>query len=275
MLAIAFCGATAQAQSWHRPAKPHENSRYFNSRGSDFNRKKSHHFKKNDSGYDDVPVAFEVGLVTKRYGTRLFGGGRHHENLWGEHNKFLNGVQFGISLQPTWDNNFGFRTGIFYELYVSNSSAVQMMGYNRFTEHDLYVPLQAVYHIETASPLCIDVSTGFGFNVAMAGVYRSWGREGCSHGQKYGNYLNPGESIVDTDNWPWRAAETGGFSTMNERVDEAIPDRVNAMWEIGVSVRYDHFKAGMNYGLGLNDQEFYEHARTRQNKFTFSLGVVF
>ena len=274
---IAVFGTAVQAQSWHRPAKPHENSAYFNN-GKPFNSRHHDDFSRHryhDTDRDRFPIAFEVGCVSKRFGTNMISSGRYHENMWGEHNKFLNGFQMGFSFQPFTESHFGMRSGLFYEIYISNSSVVHHMEYNRFAEHDLYIPLHLLYHIPTASPVSIDVSTGFGFNIVMAGVYRSWGRDGRSDHQKYGNYLEPDEDGIVTDGGLWRVAAADRYMTMDERVENPIPDRVNAMWEIGCSVRYRMFKAGMNYGLGLNDQEFYEHARTRQNKFTFSLGVVF
>lgn len=280
LAAMAFVLA-APAQSWHRPAKPHENSAYFN-HGRPGNRYYDHEFGRRRSDLDPLPVAFEVGYVTKRYGTNTMYEGRRHENMWGNGDKFLNGLQFGFSVQPTTACGFGFRTGLFYEIYIASNTSIHLLGYNRFVEHDLYMPFGLLYHVSTASSVSIDVSTGIGMNVAMAGVYRAWGRNGYTGRQKYGNYLEPGEGIVDGDGWVQAApaaegrqrADAPGYA-VDERVENAIPDRVNAMWEIGVAVRYKAFKAGMNYGLGLNDQEFYEHARTRQNKFTFSLGVVF
>lgn len=254
----------ARAQAWaHRPARPqgasaHDRTGY----GKAFE--------------DNRMLAFEVGYVTKRFGTKAPVSGRVHENLWGDEDKFFNGLRMGLACQPMTESHFGVRTGIFYEVYISGTTTLNLMGYNRFTEHDLYFPLRMAYRIETDIPLSIDLTTGVGLNIAMAGVYKAWGRAGRTDHQKYGNYLEEGESIIDGREEglvPPRLAPV--VAVGDERVENAVPDRLNAMWEFGVAVRYKAFAFGMDYGLGLNDHEFYEHARTRQNKFSLSVGVTF
>lgn len=240
--------ATASAQYWNPHDAPHNHSRYYNPRGV----RPTPHYNMHhgiDSRYSRgwwgfrCPVSLEGGLVSKRFVTNFGPYDRYRENLWGVEGRFLNGMQLGLAYQPTSPCGLGFRSGVFYEMYFANGSGVSDKGYNRFTEHDIYVPAQLNYDIAVAPGIDVNVSTGLGFNMALAGVYRSWGRYGHTAYQHYGNYN--------------------------------APDRINAMWEFGASVRIDHFKVGFDYGLGLNDQEFYDHARTRQNKFSLTAGVVF
>lgn len=258
-----FCTAV-QAQSWSPGDAPHKHSSYYNGRNLDYRRTPNRNNYRNSynnayrstpthdnyrsdryrhSSAAECPVSFEVGMVSKRYGTYFGPGDRYHENLWGEDGRFLNGIQMGFAFQPMSYSGVGLRTGAFYELYFDRGWGVQDCGYDRFTEHDLYIPLQLAYRLPVGRFVNVDFNTGFGFNVAMAGIYRWWGRDGGTDWQEYGNYDRP--------------------------------DRVNAMWEFGASVSFDRFKFGMNYGLGLNDNEFYDNARTRQNKFTMSLGYEF
>lgn len=248
------CG-TASAQSWTPGGAPHKHSKYYNGYGGmDYSHRSgngSHYGRYPDYGFGSFdrlldtrcPVSLQAGFVTKRFGTYFGPGDRFHENLWGEQSRFMNGMQMGIAFQPTAYNGLGFRTGGFYELYFASGNGVREMGYNRFVEHDLYFPFDFAYNFRPAPGVDINLTTGLGFNVAMAGVYRSWGRNGTVEYQEYGNYNRP--------------------------------DRINAMWEFGAQVRYDHLQVGLGYGLGLNDHEFYDNARTRQNKLTVSVAAVF
>lgn len=256
---LSFCCMAANAQSWTPGSAPHKKSKYYNGYGMDYSYgKKTYNY--NRKGYEsesyghhpsfrDVrprtscPVGLQVGFVTKRYTTTFGPDDRFRENLWGEEGRFMNGIQMGLTVQPTSYYGVGFRTGFLYELYFANGNAVRDLGYNRFTEHDLYIPLDIAYNFSVANSADINLYTGVGLNTTLAGVYRSWGRHGRTDYQRYGDY--------------------------------DYPDRVNAMWEIGADVRIDHFRLGMTYGLGLNDQGFYDDARTRQNKFTLSAAVVF
>lgn len=255
LILAAFCltATSVQAQSWRPGDAPHKHSAYFRGRpiaghpgGHSYGRPGSRHdFGFTPYRYHDCycPVTFEAGLVTKRYATYFGPADRFHENLWGEQGRFMSGMQMGLAFQPTAYNGVGFRTGAYYEFYVASGAGVRELGYNRFTEHDLYFPIHFAYNFSVAPGVDIDLNTGLGFNVALAGVYRSWGRNGGVDWQEYGNYDRP--------------------------------DRINAMWEFGASVRYDHFKFGLNYGLGLNDHEFYDNARTRQNKLSVTAGITF
>lgn len=236
----------ANAQTWHPGDAPHKHSRYYNGYGMDYRAGRRY-----DSAFGRVdrlmqsrcPVTLQAGLVSKRFGTYFGPGDRYHENIWGQQGRFMNGVQMGLAFQPTAWNGLGFRTGAFYELYFANGQGVRDMGYNRFTEHDLYFPFNLAYNVRLDRGMDLNFTTGPAFNIAMAGVYRSWGRNGTVDYQDYGNY--------------------------------DLPDRINAMWEFGAQFRYDHLQVGLNYGLGLNDHEFYDNARTRQNKVTLSVAAVF
>lgn len=250
-LLFALGSTTASAQSWTPGGKPHQNSRYYNGYGMDYSHRSGRQY--GSHGYSTrhdhfscnafCPVSLQVGLVSKRFATAFAPGDRYHENLWGQEGRFMNGLQMGLSVQPTGFSGVGFRTGAFYEIYFANGYGVRDLGYNRFTEHDFYFPFDFAYNTNVSRDVNLNFYTGLGFNLALAGIYRSWGRNGGVDYQAYGNYDRP--------------------------------DRINAMWEIGADVRYDHFKLGMCYGLGLNDHEFYDNARTRQNKFTLSAAVVF
>lgn len=254
--AFAFVSTDVAAQSW-TPNAPHTKSKYYNGYNMDYSRKGNtgYHHSTSRYGYDRgfsrggssvnpfCPVSLQAGFVTKRFATNFGPGDRYRENLWGEESRFMSGLQLGIAFQPTACNGLGFRTGGFYEIYFDQGNGVRKEGFNRFTEHDLYFPAQLAYNLRAGRDVDVNFTTGLGFNVALGGIYRSWGRNGEVAYQEYGN------------------------------IDR--PDRINAMWEFGANVRYEHLQVGLNYGLGLNDHEFYDNARTRQNKVTLSVAAVF
>lgn len=243
----------ACAQFWNPLNAPLPHSRFYNPRaartsphyphGYGVARAIEHSYSR---GWREVgcPVSIEGGFVAKRFVTNFGSGDRFRENIWGEEGRFMNGIQWGVAVMPTAPCGVGLRTGVFYEMYFADGgSNADGEGYDHFTEHDIYVPVQLNYAIPVTPHVDINLSTGVGFNCALAGVYHGWGRYGHHDYQHYGN-----------DN---------------------APDRINAMWEVGANVNVRRFKIGFDYGLGLNDQEFYDHARTRQNKFSITAGVVF
>lgn len=250
---FALAGSNAWAQSWTPNSAPHTKSKYYNGGSMDYSRKSGTSGRYSyDSGFSSYghrmldtrcPVTLRAGLVSKRFGTYFGPGDRYHENIWGQQGRFMNGLQLGMTFQPTAWNGVGFRSGAFYELYFANGQGVRDLGYNRFTEHDLYLPFNLAYNVRLDRGVDLNFTTGPAFNIALAGVYRSWGRNGSVDFQDYGNYDRP--------------------------------DRINAMWEFGAQFRYDRFQVGLEYGLGLNDHEFYDNARTRQNKVTLSVATVF
>ncbi|GEM_PF-3697719 len=243
---FATCSLGANAQSWSsnsRTRAPHENSAYFKNKNHSHYR---NNWSRNNWGHHDFyydtycPITFEVGYVNKRFAPNY---SLLSQNLWSSNNGALNGFQIGFAFQPTSNSGVGLRTGMFYEFYCSAGNGVKSAGYNNFTEHDLYFPFQFAYNLPVSPDVDINFFTGLGFNLAVTGVYRNWGTNGYSYRQEYGNNY--------------------------------LPDRINAMWEFGANVRYNHLQFGMSYGIGMNDQELQYDSRTRQDKFTLSAAYVF
>lgn len=251
---LGLCSMSAQAQSWAPGNAPHQNSRYYDGYGLDYTHRSTHHAGRaprygygygphHTFGHTSCPVTFQTGFVTKRFVSNGRYCGRYCENLWGDEGRFMNGLQLGFAFQPTMPSGLGFRSGVFYEAYFANGRGVQDLGYDRFCEHDLYIPLHLAYDIPLSRDSRLDLTTGLGFNTALAGVYRDWGRYGNTDYQAYGN--------------------------------DGLPDRINAMWEFGAEVNFDRLSLGFTYGLGLNDHEFYDDTRTRQNKFSLTAALTF
>lgn len=191
------------------------------------------------SGY--CPISIQAGYVAKRFVTNY---GRHNlyrEDLWGNKGAFMHGIQVGVGIQPTTSSGFGLRTGLFYEIYLASDHDGGAT--TRFAEHNLYIPLHVSYDIALGYDGVLNFHTGPGLNTVLAGVYRTWGSLG---GVSYKEYGGPGRA-----------------------------NRVNATWDFGASIAYHNVKIGFDYGLGLNDHEFYTDARTRLNKISLSAALVF
>ena len=59
-----------------------------------------------NGGHEDAPIGFTVGYVNKTWRTN-FDDGVFHENPWGDENKRLHGMQFGVVYQPCFPIGFG------------------------------------------------------------------------------------------------------------------------------------------------------------------------
>ena len=64
-----------------------------------------------NGGHEDAPIGFTVGYVNKTWRTN-FDDGVYHENPWGEENKRLHGMQFGVVFQPCFPIGFGAHTDL-------------------------------------------------------------------------------------------------------------------------------------------------------------------
>ena len=83
---------------------------------------------------EDLYVGINAGWVAKEWVTSS-GGRTLHEDLWGNRDKFLHGLQIGLSLQKSVYKGIGFRTGLSYEWYISTSKYIKERGFSRFNEH--------------------------------------------------------------------------------------------------------------------------------------------
>ena len=202
--------------------------------------------------HSDVFGGITIGYVNKDWRTD-FGDEVLHENIWGQENKRIHGVQVGMTFQPCLPVGLGLHTGLFYEYYISVSQVVKDAGYDDFTEHNLYLPLHAMYRIPFTRESSLMLFGGLGFNWAMWGSYnrdvfeRGWfyDRYAGSHTVRYMHYGN-GE-------WP---------------------RHFNTQWEVGAQLRVNMVQIGFTYSRGLTNHEFYDGYKTYQNKIGISLSLV-
>ena len=210
-------------------------------------------------GHADVPLGITIGYVSKDWRTN-FDGNVFRENLWGQEDKRLHGLQLGVTYQPCLPIGAGIHTGLFYECYLSVSSAVRDAGYDNFTEHNLYLPLHLQWRLPFSEKFSLSLFGGVGFNWAMWGTYNEHYREyyydgnlissviGLYDGTRVGEYQKYGQG-----NWP---------------------RHLNMQWEFGCNVRYKAFQLGFTYSIGDTNHEFYAGYKTRQDKIAINFSYV-
>lgn len=212
-------------------------------------------FSQNGNVYsiDDAPsnnlsTVITLGYVNKYWQTD-FGSRVVNENFWGQEGKKIHGVQVGIGFQPCLPMGLGLSSGLYYEYYYSVSQAVKDAGYDDFREHNLYLPIHALYRIPIKPLINIGLYGGIGFNWAMWGSYNvdvyyrgsDWTHSRVEEWQKYGNGENP--------------------------------RHLNAQWEAGCFVRIHRYQLAFTYSRGLTNHHLYKGYKTQQNKIGITLGV--
>lgn len=232
--ALALCGAlTATAQtSYHRNESFRPHSSY------ELNK--------------DLHLVF--GYVNKVWITETEDE-TYSENFWGEPDKRLHGMQFGLMYQPTLPVvGLGFRTGLAYEFYTSSSDYVEERGWDRFNEHCLYLPLHLVWDIRLGNDFAITPSFGLGFNWSM-----------------YGNFKDDQRYYYDDYYYARTRAYYGPHEY--EHYGDSNPKRWNNQLEWGCDVRFGDFLIGFEYSKGIRNHELYEGYDTFQNKLQITLGI--
>ena len=213
-------------------------------------------------GHEDTPIGITLGYVSKDWRTDL-GDRIYHENLWGQEDKRLHGIQFGVQYQPCLPIGAGIHTGLFYECYISVSQAVRDAGYDDFTEHNLYLPLHFMWRLPLTRRASVSLFGGIGFNWAITGTYNEHYREYVIGGYDLFSGIAFGRYIDGT-----RVRERQQYGTGD------WPRRFNIQWEMGCNLRYKHFQLGFTYSIGYTDHEFYRNHKTRQDKIAINFAYV-
>lgn len=79
-------------------------------------------------------------------------------------------MQFGLHLQPCFSFGLGMYTGIFYELYLSSNDNEY---YTSYQEHDIYVPVHALFRLPFSEKVSLWIHGGLGFNYGVYAKYSS------------------------------------------------------------------------------------------------------
>ncbi len=202
---------------------------------------------------EKTQIGITAGWVAKEWATVL-NGKTFHEDLWGNPNKLLQGVQFGINVQRCFFKGLGIRTGLYYEWYISCDKYIKELGFKRFNEHDLYIPLHAMFRMSPTQNLSIIPFGGIGFNWAMFGKLKSG---------------------------PWGVTDKYGFNKITGRqypiaffdYNEHTPHHWNIQAEAGIAVHIKRTQLSFTYSWGINHHRLYDVAPSRQNKLAANLSI--
>ncbi|MBQ9362096.1 MAG: hypothetical protein IJT97_01615 [Bacteroidaceae bacterium] len=218
-----------------------------------------------NGGHDDAPFGFTMGYVNKDWRTDL-DGQVIHENLWGEQNKRMHGMQIGFIYQPCLPIGAGIHTGLFYECYFSVSQKVRDAGYDDFTEHNLYLPIHLQWRLPITQQASISLFGGIGLNWAISGTYNEYYREYVYDGYN----LLAAIGLIPNGYY----VEGSRIGKYQEYGQGDWPRRLNMQWEFGCNLRYKNFQLGFTYSIGDTNHEFYRNYKTRQDKLAINISYV-
>ena len=215
-------------------------------------------------------ISMEVGYVNKQFVTDFGNGNVFHEDLFGQEDKFLHGLQVGAFYHPTLKiaKNFGVgcRTGLAYEQYWASGKS---LGYNKFSEGDLYIPVNGMISFPFANDKAeISLHGGVNMNLIIYGKLSNedWGSNSFLDSY-YGNYL-----------WPFMRNRYYEMDYLNYG-ENGWPKRVNFGVEFGLTVRIQSFYLRGTYSRGLTDHCFYwednHRLKTHERKLTITIGATF
>lgn len=215
--------------------------------------------------YENDSYGVEVGYVNKQFVTRFPNGETLHEDLFGRENHFLHGIQLGAYYQPMIINNIGIRSGIYWEQYFSSGAS---MGYDSFTEGNVYVPLNINITIPIKETIAINILGGVSMNYIVYG-------ELSTRDDYWNNYYEDNSLLL----WINDLFDSRYGSEYLHYGYDGWPERFNAQYELGLRIRIDGLSIRGTYSRGFTNHKFYwdEHQRlmTRERKLTISIGYTF
>lgn len=220
---------------------------------------------------EDLYVGINAGWVAKEWVTSS-GGRTLHEDLWGNRDKFLHGLQIGLSLQKSVYKGIGFRTGLSYEWYISTSKYIKERGFSRFNEHGLYLPLHITFRMMPFRNFSIIPHAGFGFNWAIYGDFKS-GPIGSTGSVFNGSSI--GESIFFAVADGIINSRRRGYPYEYFDYNNHSPHHWNVQAEAGLALRFKMVELSFTYAWGLNRHWLYEDVPSHQNKLSANLSIVF
>ena len=210
--------------------------------------------------HEDAPLTVTIGYVNKYWRTD-FKDYVYKENLWGEENKRMHGIQIGATFQPCTIYGLGLHSGLFYEAYFSESNAVKEYGHDNFTEHNLYLPLHLMLRLPLGREASLQFFAGLGMNWAFLGEYRD------KEDRWYEYYEDEDGDIHVEEHWPVSEYQQYGSGSW--------PRRMNFSTEFGANLRIHHIQVGLTFSRGMTDHTFYSGHRTSQNKFGLNVSYAF
>lgn len=174
--------------------------------------------------YEAAPIGVAVGYVQKQMVTKGEDEKLKENGVWTDGtDKWLHGMQVGIFGQPCFSWGLGLYTGLFYEFYLSSNGSGNSDEYEDFQEHNIYLPVHALYRLPFGKKVALNIHGGLGFNYVVYGAYTADGYEDNS--DFYG--------------------------------EDGAPKRFNMALEAGLDFRVGPVQIGLSYSKGLTDHEVY------------------
>lgn len=205
--------------------------------------------------YYPVPVGITMGYVQKQVVTQGNGEKIKENMVWTDgDNKWLSGFQVGIDIQPCLRWGLGIYTGVFYEIYFSSNDKED---YGHFQDHELYVPVHALYRIPFSKNIALWVHGGIGFNYGLSAKFKADDSDYAEDLEYFG------EGIWFYEN---------GYTAY-------APKRFNMMAEIALNLRLGPVVVGATYSKGITNHECYkdfgDDYTSKVNKLSISAAYVF
>lgn len=193
--------------------------------------------------YNSVPFGVTLGYVQKQMVTDGNGEKLKENGVWPDgEDKWLHGFQVGVRIQPCFSFGLGISTGIFYELYLSSNDDYD---YKNFQEHNIVVPVHALFRLPFSKECAMSLEAGLGFNYAVYGAYTGDGLE----------------SVTDFYGEP------------------SYAKRFNMSADIGLGIRYKFLQLNIMYAKGISNHGSYDTVgsgyTTNINKLSIGLSYVF
>lgn len=194
--------------------------------------------------YEAAPMGVAIGYVQKQMVTKGEGEKLKENGVWTDgEDKWLHGMQIGVFGQPCFSWGLGLYTGLFYEFYLSSNGSGNSDEYEDFQEHNIYLPVHALYRLPFGKKIALNVHGGLGFNYVVYGAYTADGYDDNS--DFYG--------------------------------EDGSPKRFNMALEAGLDFRVGPVQIGLSYSKGLTDHEVYSSYgdyKTTYNKIGINVAWV-
>lgn len=194
--------------------------------------------------YDAAPMGVAIGYVQKQMVTKGEGEKVKENGVWNDgEDKWLHGMQVGVFGQPCFSWGLGLYTGLFYEAYLSSNGSGNSDEYENFQEHNIVVPVHALYRLPFGKKCALNVHGGLGLSYVVYGAYKADGYEDNS--DFYG--------------------------------EDGSPKRFNMSLEVGLDFRVGPVQVGFLYSKGLTDHGVYSSYgdyKTTYNKIGINVAWV-
>lgn len=223
--------SSSSYSSTNTPSTSTPSSSYNSS--SSYSYRKRHKF---NEAKDSYCVGLSVGYVQKQW-VYDYGDSKEKVDMFGE-NKFTNGIQAGLRIDPQFGYGFGINTGLFYEFYFDKSEDLSDDGYGyHYTseEHSLYLPIHLKYSLNFSEWFQLSFYGGIGLDYGLSGKIHYRGDD------DYNESFNMYEEDLDIK-------------------------RFNTSLEYGASVRIKNIQLDLTMASGLINMSDNEGYEVKQNK---------